>query len=185
MKFKNKNAINKLHEVNKRITANLKSINKIKIYEKLYIKYSNPKNKLELFLLLLLVSGARYSELLNIKYNDISKTNHIFIYQSKTDCLRIIYFPEVRRFINGHTINSRDYFFRLNESTLRNYFKEFGYFIPALAGHRNKSVLHSFRAFYADYFSTNINYQDKIVIGLLGHKSKKSIISYLRRLSNG
>ena len=129
---------------------------------------------------IMLVSGCRISEVLNIRDCDISGNYRIVIHGSKGSNNRVIYVPE----LPGGKLNIGNSGFKLFSVYSRFYvyrvLKKHGMYISK-EGNKNLAVTHSFRNVYASEVHQIVG-SSKEKSEALGHKSQKSREYYERQI---
>lgn len=122
-------------------------------------------------------AGLRISEVLQIKYKDITKTGHVLIRALKGSRDRIVYSQNSCDYLLQCRVNAVDPFTMFNRYFIYRCYKKFH--INFDLGHSSKSsVTHAFRHVYA-MIQKNANISKKDIGRSLGHKNESSVDYYL------
>lgn len=148
-------------------------------------KYKNPYAQIHVIIRLLLLSGCRISEVLQLKREHVDPSGLVCIPQSKTDSFRLFYFPEILLFISRHDFKPHNLLFDLTYKNMYTYCKQN---MPQLVSgkqYKNKIVTHVFRHMLIKHVSEVFpKFYDKID-HLVGHKTRKTRNYYERRTKHG
>lgn len=132
---------------------------------------------------LMYYSGARVSDVLNIKRSDISPRLDLTIYQSKKSLPLVVNLNYSRDFWQGYREGKYRDISTYNRYYLYRHFDKLSITFKS-TGNKNRSVTHSFRKFKAQdiYDQTH---DITAAAAALGHKSEKSTEYYIENLNRG
>jgi integrase len=132
--------------------------------------------KERMILWLLLNSGCRVSEALNLHASDVTVLNDVLIRGSKGSADRLLRIP----FLNGiglHKVSGPGYLFEdFNRYYIYRLCKLRGLYVRK-DNRENYSVTHSFRNYYA-WSMQSLAGTTVTTSNVMGHKSRKSILHY-------
>lgn len=133
-------------------------------------------DSLKRFIYLQSISGARVSELLNIKYTDIITQTIIRIKGLKHSNDRLIHIDRYSEYFGFCKRNMINPFDTLNRFYIYREYKKIGFVVSFLDSNK-KAVTHSFRYRYIKKLKEN-NVEISLIQKEIGHKSQKTTENY-------
>ena len=124
------------------------------------------------------ISGARVTEILNIKLNDIGKNNVIYVNGLKSSNDYTIIYNEIERIKTLSCCYDGYLFGHLNYTSVYRAYLKFG-IVGTKKNNERRVVTHVFRNLIAREFHEKFKNENKTKT-ILHHKSKKSQINYLK-----
>jgi len=128
---------------------------------------------------ILQATGARIREVLELEWEDVSETGHIYLAGSKGSGDRIAHSGEASEWLLSQRSNKRGKIFHLSYMYVYRYLKAKGLY-EYYGSNVNASVTHSFRHKLAKSFSKKPKNQDAVK-SLLNHKNGKSTETYTNK----
>ena len=143
--------------------------------EEVLLKNTVP-NTLKMFIYLQSISGARVSEILNIKYTDIINSTIIRIKGLKHSNDRLIHIDRYSEYFGFCKRNMIHPFSTLNRFYIYREYKKIGFIVSFLDSNK-KAVTHSFRYKYIKNLKDN-NVEISLIQKEIGHKTQKTTENY-------
>ena len=131
---------------------------------------------LKRFIYLQYISGARVSEILNIKYTDIINSTIIRLKGLKHSSDRLIHIDRYSEYFGFCKRNMIHPFSTLNRFYIYREYKKIGFIVSFLDSNK-KAVTHSFRYKYIKNLKDN-NVEISLIQKEIGHKTQKTTENY-------
>ena len=133
-------------------------------------------DSLKRFIYLQSISGARVSEILNLKYTDIINSNILRIKGLKHSNDRLIHIDRYSEYFGFCKLNMIHPFSSLNRYYIYREYKKIGFIVSFLDSNK-KAVTHSFRYKYIKNLKEN-NVEISLIQKEIGHKTLKTTENY-------
>lgn len=143
--------------------------------EEVLLKNTVP-NTLKMFIYLQSISGARVSEILNVKYTDIISPTILRIKGLKHSNDRLIHIDRYSEYFSFCKRNMIHPFSTLNRFYIYREYKKIGFVVSFLDSNK-KAVTHSFRYKYIKNLKDN-NVEISLIQKEIGHKTQKTTENY-------
>jgi len=133
----------------------------------------------------LLLTGARIGEVLLIKQRHISTDGLIYIPALKGSNPRVLSSPSLQMFFLEHSGNNEAFVFPYNYKNCYTLLHRYLTGVVKIELNKSQSVTHWFRYSYIASLLLIASKPGEFDKTLIGHKSVKSTLHYLRRLHHG